>query len=700
MKRIELLKKTGICFTALALSAAVSLSSPMMTVLRAEDTDGNKPALTSSAPNSDNESGEGGNEGGGSGNSGDQGSSGGSGNEGSGGTGGDTGSGENTGGGSGSGENPGGGSGSGENPGGGGEGGGEGGSGGTGGGDTGSGGNTGGGSEGSGESDSESGTGTEGGSQAGGEGSSGSGTVSGGGNATDGGSGSTSGGNSGTGSSTQVDPSAGNSGTGNSGTSTGNTTNTSSGTTQDGNKTTVEVTPGNENGNTTTGQPAIQDPNAVQPPNQLNPQTPSYPAYVPYQPQTPVTPADNTKRAGNLKDRETILNPGEVPTGFQQALNYTGTNDQLIANQNIVSGLSIVRDDFRFYTVDKNLAFSTVTQGVHEEMKSASRQVGVLSENDALYILSEEKDGWLYVESGTVRGFIKNTSVLRDNAARIMLDDLQQKLKELAELSGEPEPSAYDVLTFASETIPAGENSAYTYKRATTKSTVVDKQYAVAETDAPILEEMSENAREIGHMTQGDLCYVLMQTDDKWAYVESGNVRGFTPLVDLTTGSAGKKIVQERGEADMETAVEYVEPSNNAALYYTLNSVHDGVAYNNIRSEIVEIAAECIGNPYVWGGNSLTYGADCSGFVKTLYSMFGYEIPRVADDQSRFGTQIPISDAAPGDLIFFAENGYVYHVAMYAGDGMTIEAYSEDRGIIATEIGNRNAVWATRIIED
>ena len=628
----------------------------MMTVLRAEDTDGNKPALTSSAPNSDNESGEGGNEGDGSGNSGDQGSSGGSG---------DTGSGDNQGSSNtGSGDDQGGGNtGSGDNQG------------------------SGEGNSGSGTGESGSGTGSEGSSQTGGESSSGGETGSGSGSSTDGGSGSTTGGNSGTGSSTQVIPS-----TGDTGSSSGNTTDTSSGQAQDPNTATVELNDP-ETDNTTTTQPVTQEPNPLQQPNQ----TPlNIPPYVPVTPQTPA----NTRKSGTLKDRETVLNPGEVPTGYQQALNYTGTNDQLIANQNIVSGLSIVRDDFRFYTVDKDLAFSAVTQGVHEEMKSASRQVGVLSENDALYILSEEKDGWLYVESGTVRGFIKASSVLRDDAADLILNDLQQKLKELAELSSEPEPSAYDVLTFASETIPAGENSAYNYRRSTTKSTVIDKQYAVAETDAPILEEMSENAREIGHMTQGDLCYVLLQTDDKWAYVESGNVRGFTPLVDLTTGSAGKKIVQERGEADMETAVEYVAPADNAALYYTLNSVHDGVAYSNIRSEIVEIAAECIGNPYVWGGNSLTYGADCSGFVKTLYSMFGYEIPRVADDQSRFGTQIPISDAAPGDLIFFAENGYVYHVAMYAGDGMTIEAYSEDRGIIATEIGNRNAVWATRIIED
>ena len=86
--------------------------------------------------------------------------------------------------------------------------------------------------------------------------------------------------------------------------------------------------------------------------------------------------------------------------------------------------------------------------------------------------------------------------------------------------------------------------------------------------------------------------------------------------------------------------------------------------------------------------------------MQTLYSLFGYHIPRVADAQSQYGTQIPLSDAAPGDLIFFASNGYVYHVAMYAGDGMTIEAYSDDRGIIATSIGNRDAVWATRVIED
>ena len=223
---------------------------------------------------------------------------------------------------------------------------------------------------------------------------------------------------------------------------------------------------------------------------------------------------------------------------------------------------------------------------------------------------------------------------------------------------------------------------------------------AVAENDTEIRESTSDDAREIGHLAPGGLAYIIMQTDDQWVYVESGNVRGFVRKSDLTTGDAAKKIVQESGEASMDTAEELVAPGENEALYYTLNSVRDGVAYNSIRTDMIQAAAQCLGNPYVWGGTSLTHGADCSGFVQTLYSMFGYKIPRVADAQSRYGTQIPISDAAPGDLIFFASNGYVYHVALYAGDGMTIEAYSEDRGIIATPIGNRDAVWATRVIED
>ena len=410
----------------------------------------------------------------------------------------------------------------------------------------------------------------------------------------------------------------------------------------------------------------------------------------------PGTPQYTTSSLPNI---ETILGEGEYPAGYAQAANYTGTNEQLIAAQNIVSGLSLLSDGFRFYTVDKDLAVSPAAQSVYEEMNNTSREVGLLSDNDALYVLNEENNGWLYVESGNVRGFVPAAYVLRGAEAQQAVSALQPSGTDNSVQTGSFTDEDTN-LNFAVETIPAGENSAFTYMRCTTKSTVIDKQYAVADQDLPILEEASSAAREIGRLSTGGICYIIQQVDDHWLYVESGNVRGFAPASSLTTGNAAKKIVQQNGEAAMSTAVQLVLPSDNAALYYSLNSTQEGTALNSIRSDIVQTAASCIGCPYKWGGNSLRGGCDCSGFVKQLYALYGYNLPRVADDQSTFGTQIPIADAAPGDLIFFASNGYVYHVALYAGNGTTIEAFSENRGIIATSIGNRHAVWATCIIQD
>lgn len=411
--------------------------------------------------------------------------------------------------------------------------------------------------------------------------------------------------------------------------------------------------------------------------------------------------AEAKDKSKDIKDKKTELDPDETPTGYEQAAGHTGTNEQLIASQNIVSGLSILHgDDFRFHTVEKDLAISAKTQDIHEEKKSSSRKVGVLRENDMLYILSEEKDGWFYIESGDARGFVKKNNILMDKSANAALTDLQAKLDRIGKLTGKSPLRAEGLLHTAQETVPADENAAYAYKRYTTKETVIDKEYAVSDKETYIMEKTSSSSRKVGRLGEGNLAYVISPVDEKWLFVESGNVRGFVKRSSLTTGAKAKNIVKKKGESNMATAEQYIEPKENNALYYSLCSVKDGTVYSTVRTEIVQIASECIGNPYVWGGESLTYGADCSGFVQTLYSMFGYKIPRVADAQSQYGTQIPVSDAAPGDLIFFAANGYVYHVALYAGDGMTIEAYSEDRGIIATEIGNRDAVWATRVIKD
>ena len=182
--------------------------------------------------------------------------------------------------------------------------------------------------------------------------------------------------------------------------------------------------------------------------------------------------------------------------------------------------------------------------------------------------------------------------------------------------------------------------------------------------------------------------------------MESGDVRGFVSKEAVQTGDEVKAQVEAAGEGAYQTATELIAPEDNQALYYSYASAKPGTPGNAIRQAMLDYAAQFIGNPYVWGGTSLTDGADCSGFVQQIYKTFGYNLPRVAEDQSQYGTKIPVDDAQPGDLIFYAKDGYVHHVVMYAGDGKTIEAANEDQGIISGTVYIPEAVWATRILEE
>ena len=98
------------------------------------------------------------------------------------------------------------------------------------------------------------------------------------------------------------------------------------------------------------------------------------------------------------------------------------------------------------------------------------------------------------------------------------------------------------------------------------------------------------------------------------------------------------------------------------------------------RQEVVDFSLQFEGNPYVYGGTSLTNGADCSGFVMSVFANFGYSLPRVAAAQCDASTKKDISQLEPGDLVFYG-SGYVDHVALYIGDGKIIHASGAATGI-------------------
>ena len=375
------------------------------------------------------------------------------------------------------------------------------------------------------------------------------------------------------------------------------------------------------------------------------------------------------------------------------------TNEELVANQQIVE-LPVIVEDFRFWTVARKYAFAVDNIEIKEEMSQESRSIGSLSKDGLCYILKEE-DGWLYVESGRVRGFVQTEQVKTGDEAQELLTKYQEQAKKKAEDEGTEYTGIEGTAPMAQELVPWMENSAFLYLRATVNQTVVDKDYAV--TTASLLnvrEGKGTDTRIIGTLPQGSLCYILADKDQDWVYIESGDVRGFVSRQYIVYDEAVKAAVEQTGEENYTTANKLVEPSENQACYYTLTSVKSGVPGGEVRSSVVEFASQFIGNPYVWGGTSLTEGADCSGFVQSIYKEYGVELPRVAADQAQYGTKIPVEDAQPGDLIFYAKDGYVYHVVIYAGNGKTVEAMGSKYGIVQGNLNTANAVWATRVLDD
>jgi cell wall-associated NlpC family hydrolase len=384
-------------------------------------------------------------------------------------------------------------------------------------------------------------------------------------------------------------------------------------------------------------------------------------------------------------------------------------NASLIAAQHIVSD-TLENQSIRFWKVDKDPRFAKDFVSFKESVDDSSKTVASLWKGGTVYVLSVEKDGWLYVESGDGRGFIREDAVTTKEESADVVKSYRKKL-ESASMSGirltagadrHAVRSVEDFYFYAAADVPAGENAAYYYLLATVKDVVIPKTYALCTAaDVGIREGKSSDARLVGLAGKNALLYIIADADDEYVYVESGDVRGFINRKYLHTGDDVNSQVADKGETSFASAVQKVSPSENGALHYTMTSVQEGNQLNPVRKQIVEEAAKYLGHPYVWGGTSLTNGADCSGFVQSLFAKFGYSLPRVAEAQSQSGTQIPVADALPGDLVFYARNGYVYHVALYIGDGKTIEAYGTAYGIIQYTVAqNPDAVWACRILPD
>ncbi len=257
----------------------------------------------------------------------------------------------------------------------------------------------------------------------------------------------------------------------------------------------------------------------------------------------------------------------------------------------------------------------------------------------------------------------------------------------------------------------------------------------------------SEDGKLVGKLPKDAACEVL-DSDDTWAHIKSGKVEGYVSLEYLLTGIPAKRRAQElavtmarvttdslkvRAEANTDSEVitmvpngeelevsdvegdwvrvylddqevfvsaQYVEVSAELGTAITMTELFYGQGVSDVRVDVCQYAKEFLGNPYVWGGTSLTKGADCSGFVLSVFKKYGISLPHSSVAQAGSGTAIKVSEAQPGDLIFYGNGKRINHVAIYIGGGQVIHASNPKTGIRISNVSYRSPVKAVRVLHD
>lgn len=232
----------------------------------------------------------------------------------------------------------------------------------------------------------------------------------------------------------------------------------------------------------------------------------------------------------------------------------------------------------------------------------------------------------------------------------------------------------------------------------------VEKTYALADVNSwlHVREGKGTDHKIVGILPKGSLCYILADEDSDWVYVESGDVRGFVCARYLLRGEEAEKEVNRHREESFPMAEMWVKPWNNKAYTYTYATTRTLLSSDKARGEVLQYAKKFLGNPYVWGGTSLTNGCDCSGFAQQIFANFGYALPRTSRQQAKAGTRISVQEAKPGDLLFYQrESGFIYHVMIYLGDGKVIHAGSEATGILISDFNyEKSTEFAVRVISE
>ena len=300
-----------------------------------------------------------------------------------------------------------------------------------------------------------------------------------------------------------------------------------------------------------------------------------------------------------------------------------------------------VKENLQLYLVPTdegeylNIAFSDTDDFtyVRSEPDENSDWTGKLYKDSTVEVL-EYLDGWTKIRSGETEGYVPTEKLFTGEDARIH--------------SGEYEENTATV-TADRLNVRAGTG-----------------------TDTEVLTQVSE----------GETYEIRGEQADGWYPVKVGEINGWVYGAYVTTETS-YSYGETKEQEEARIAAEEEQKTREAAA----------AALVSKGQSVVDYAYQFLGNPYVWGGTSLTNGADCSGFVQSVYAHFGISLPRTSYEQRTAGDEISYAEAQPGDLIL-----YEGHVGIYMGDGKIINAMNEAQGIGVCSATYTNIVAVRRVL--
>lgn len=309
----------------------------------------------------------------------------------------------------------------------------------------------------------------------------------------------------------------------------------------------------------------------------------------------------------------------------------------------------------------------------------------------------EKGDQWSLVASGNAYGYVSNDYLLFGSDAE---DYIENNCDQVAKVTAETlnvraeESTDSDVLSCYDEgdaiTI-LGKDGDWV-KVATSEESVgyVARDYVyidyVYETAVTVEEEQAaiEAEREAEEEAQRQAEEEAQEAAQETAEQEQANDNS-------NSNNEQAQTAEEKKEPETVTSTDVSVSDEDSATETVQQESGSGTG-----QEIADFAVQFVGNPYVYGGTSLTKGADCSGFVQSVYANFNISLPRVAADQAGAGRKVSVDNLQPGDLLFYHGFG---HVAIYIGGGQVVHASNAATGIKISSYNYSPIDKAVRIVD-